>query len=241
MATRRWIGLVAIAVIAVGAWILAGSGRRPAPVSPHAPLAPAAPGAADGADAPLEPAARPAPELPPAADGTAAGDADADELGGDVIAAAWANVDLEEVRRALPNNLYWQMGAPTTDEQEIERRARERDRWNEAYGKVLSGTGTDEEIRAFYDERARLSGDYVEFATYLIDHYGEVLPERDVSLLTLARRLHLARLEEIPRRLEEALQRRDEQDEARRRWQEDERAFNADDTAARDAPAEEIH
>jgi hypothetical protein len=129
------------------------------------------------------------------------------------------------------------MSAPTTDEQEIERRARERDRWNEAYGKVLSGTGTDEEIRAFYDERARLSGDYVEFATYLIDHYGEVLPERDVSLLTLARRLHLARLEEIPRRLEEALQRRDEQDEARRRWQEDERAFNADDTAAPDAPA----
>jgi hypothetical protein len=105
MATRRWIGLVAIAVIAVGAWILAGSGRRSAPVSPHAPLAPAAPGAADGADAPVEPAARPAPELPPASGGTAAGDADADELGGDVIAAAWANVDLEEVRRALPNNL----------------------------------------------------------------------------------------------------------------------------------------
>jgi len=71
MATRRWIGLVAIAVIAVGAWILAGSGRRP--VSPHAPLAPAAPGAADGADAPLEPVARPAPELPPASGGTAAG------------------------------------------------------------------------------------------------------------------------------------------------------------------------
>jgi hypothetical protein len=105
---------------------------------------------------------------------------------------------------------------------------------------VLSGTGSEAEIRAYYDDRARLSGDYVEFATYLIDHYGEVLPERDVSLLTLARRLHLARLEEIPRRMEEALQRRDEQDEARRRWLEDERAFNADDTAARDAPAGEI-
>jgi hypothetical protein len=53
-----------------------------------------------------------------------------------------------------------------------------------------------------------------------------------VSLLQLARRLHLARLEEIPRSLEQALERKSQQDEARARWQADERAFNADDTAA---------
>ena len=120
------------------------------------------------------------------------------------------------------------MGAPTQDEAEIERRARERDRWNVEYGKVLSGTGTEEEIRAYYDQRARVSGDYVEFTTYLLDHYGDVLHPRDVQLLKLARQLHLARLEEIPRGLETALQRKAEQDEARARWQAEERAFTGD-------------
>ncbi len=244
MATRRWLGLLAIVVIAIaGAWWLTGGAQRPIAAPGRAPGAPAAHAAGgDAADAPPEPAARQAPAPPAAGDGAAvAGDDGGDELDGDAIAAAWANVDLDEVRRALPGNVYWQMGAPTTDEREIERRARERDRWNVEYGKVLSGTGSDAEIRAYYDERARLSGDYVEFTTYLLDHYGDVLPARDVSLLTLARRLHLARLEEIPRSLEQALQRKGEQDEARARWQADERAFTADNTAARPAPANKLH
>jgi hypothetical protein len=178
------------------------------------------------------PEARQPPAPPPAGEGGVAGDVSGDELGGDAIEAAWAHVDLDEVRRAMPDNLYWTMGVPTKDEAEIERRERERERWNEQYGKVLSGTGTEEEIRAYYDQRARLSGDYVEFTTYLLDHYGDVLTARDVSLLQLARRLHLARLEEIPRSLEQALLRKSQQDEARARWQADERAFNADDTAS---------
>lgn len=158
-----------------------------------------------------------------------------DELGGDAVAAAWARVDLAAVQRALPDNLFWTNGAPTTDEAELERRARERDRWNVEYGKVLSGTGTEEEVRAYFDHRARLSGDYVEFTTYLLDHYGDDLTERDVSLLTLARRLHLARLEEVPRRMEEALARKQQQDEARARWLADEKAFREDAPADVDA------
>jgi hypothetical protein len=97
---------------------------------------------------------------------------------------------------------------------------------------MLSGTGSEAEIRAYFDQRARLSGDYVEFITYLLDHHQATLPERDVGLLQLARRLHLARLEEIPRRMDEALQRKREQDEARARWRAEEDAFRAGGPAA---------
>ena len=223
-----------VAVLAAAWWGVRG---HPPPARNAAPVA-AAPRATVAAPAaaapPADPRQPPAPP-PPAAD--AAGADEVDELDGDAIAAGWANVDLDEVRRALPDNRYWQMGAPTTDEAEVERRARERDRWNVEYGKVLSGTGSEEEVRAYYDERARVSGDYVELTTYLLDHYGDVLHPRDVSLLQLARRMHLSRLEEIPRNLERALERKVQQDEARARWQADERAFNGDAAAA--APGDE--
>jgi len=234
MGGRRivWIGLAIVALTAAVLW-LAGGGT-PAPVEPApATRAAAPPAGRDDAGAPppvappldSTPATRQPPALPPA---EPMADDEPDELGGDVIAAAWARVDLAAVQRALPDNLFWSNGAPTTDEAELERRARERDQWNVEYGKVLSGTGSEEEIRAYYDHRARLSGDYVEFTTYLLDHYGDDLTERDVSLLTLARRLHLARLEEVPRRMEESLARKQQQDEARARWLADEKAFRED-------------
>ena len=230
MANRRVL-VVAVAVVILGLGIVSWLRQPHAPaatprdVATDAPAPSPAP--ADGDAVAAAPAGREAP-APPAAEGAPDIDDGGDELDGDAIAAGWANVDLAEVRRALPDNAYWQMGAPTQDEAEIERRARERDRWNVEYGKVLSGTGTEEEIRAYYDQRARVSGDYVEFTTYLLDHYGDVLHPRDVQLLKLARQLHLARLEEIPRGLETALQRKAEQDEARARWQAEERAFTGD-------------
>jgi hypothetical protein len=156
-----------------------------------------------------------APDAPPGE-----GAADDAEMHG-----SWQNVDLDEVRKALPDNLYWQLSAPTKDPQVVEWREAERDRWNTEYGKVLSGTGSEEEIRAYYDYRARLSSDYVEFATYLLDHYGDQLPDQDVGLLKLARRLHLARLEEIPRKVEEALERKHQQDAAREAWLADQAEF----------------
>jgi hypothetical protein len=163
--------------------------------------------------------------LPPAAaPETASEDSEAMD---DALAAAWAQVDLNEVHRAMPDNLYFELAVPTTDEAVIEARAAERRRWNEEYGKVLSGTGTEEEIRAYYDQRARLSTDYIEFTTYLLDHYRDVLLERDVGLLELARKLHAARLEEIPRKVEEAFERKRQQDEAREAWLKDEAEFRS--------------
>jgi hypothetical protein len=161
--------------------------------------------------------------------------ADTSETGEDMqdaSAEAWAMVDLEEVRRAMPDNIYFELSAPTKDEAVLAQRAAERDRWNTEYGKVLSGTATDAEIRAYYDQRARLATDYMEFTTYLLDHYRDTLPERDVGLLELARRLNAARLQEIPRQVEESFERKQQQDEARAAWLADEAEFGKRDPDA---------
>jgi hypothetical protein len=173
----------------------------------------------------LEPAGAGESGLPPPVPVPEAAAEEDSEAMDDALAAAWAQVDLAEVHRAMPDNLFFELAVPTTDEAVIEARAAERRRWNEEYGKILSGTGTEEEIRAYYDQRARLSTDYIEFTSYLLDHYRDVLLERDVGLLELARKLHAARLEEIPRKVEEAFERKRQQDEAREAWLKDEAEF----------------
>jgi len=164
-----------------------------------------------------------APEAPAAADPLAGG---AGDEGG-----SWAGVDLEEVRRALPDNLYWQTSAPTEDLRELDRRAEERARWNVEYGKVLSNTATEQEIEAYYAHRQRVSEDAVEFANHLLNHYEEVLPPKDVGLLELAIELHMARLEEIPRQIADAQQRREAHAAARAAWLEEQAAFEGDPDA----------
>jgi hypothetical protein len=180
-------------------------------------------GPRDGAgatDAPEEPvAAAPAPEVaapPPRA---------ASEPGADELAGTWEHVDMEAIRRALPDNLYWKMAAPSDDPAVAEERDAERARWNDAYGKVLSGTGSEEEIEAYFDQRHRLSSDYVEFTKYVLANYADELPAQDVALLELAQKLHLARLVELPRKLEEAHERKRRQDAAREAWLAEEREF----------------
>ena len=95
---------------------------------------------------------------------------------------AWASVDLEAARRAMPDNIYWRMSAPTKDEDVLRARAEERARWNEAYGKVLSNTATEQEIDAYYAHRDRLASDYVQFATYILENHGAQLTIRDLGL-----------------------------------------------------------
>jgi len=176
------------------------------------------------------------PVPPPARERTPAGEAEpAGEIGEDPLslvldadeesALRWSRVDLDEVREALPDNLYWQMSVPTDDPDVLQRRADERARWNVEYGKVLSGSASEEEIEDYFDLRRRISQDAVSFAEYLLLNHGSDLPERDVSLLSLASRLHRARLEEMPRRMTEALERKQRQDRLREEWLADEKAF----------------
>ena len=198
---------LAAAAIAVFAIFRARPAAPPAPSAP--PTAVAQPPAADPPPVAAAPPAAPTPD----------GDAAAFDP------RTWDAVDMNAVREALPENLYWELGFPTDDLRVQREREEQAELWNVEYGKVLSGTGTDEEIRAYFAHRQRVSSDYAELATYVLDHYEKSLPERDVALLELARRLHLARLEEIPRRLEEGYARKRAQDEARAEWLADEAAF----------------
>ncbi len=141
---------------------------------------------------------------------------------------AWDQVDMDAVRAAMPDNLYWKLAAPTHDPALLEWREQERERWNTEYGKVLSSTATAEEVDAYYAFRRRLSLDYIEFATHLLSNYGNVLPLRDRSLLALAVRMHLQRLEEIPRQLAEAQERRAAHEALRKAWLEEQQAFEGE-------------
>jgi hypothetical protein len=142
----------------------------------------------------------------------------------------WASVDLEALRKELPDNLYWKMSAPTKDPDVLREREVERERWNVEYGKVLSNTATADEIDAYYALRYRLFSDYVDFATFLLVDHGDYLPQQDVGLLKIAIELNMARLEEIPRQVAEAQQRREAHEAARRAWLESEKRFAGDDS-----------
>jgi hypothetical protein len=157
-----------------------------------------------------------------------------DEPFGDVDDAgrAWASVDMDAIRKALPDNLYWTMAVPTKDPAVIRAREEERERWNVEYGKVLSGTATAEEVDAYYAHRQRVSEDYLEFIVYLLQNYGYQIPPRDVAALKLAAEMHNARLEEIPRQITEAQQRREAHEAARREWLAQQRAFSGDSGGA---------
>jgi hypothetical protein len=194
---------------------------RPAP-------APAAALAARPAPPPSA-AAAPLAEAPPEAAETAPAAELPDEPAAEDLGGSWEFVDLEEVRQAMPHNLYWEQAMPTDNERVLRQREEDRARWNVEYGKVLSGNATEAEIEAYFAHRQRLSADYVEFVSYVLDHYQDEIPERDVGLLELARRLHLARLEEIPKRIQEATLRKQQQDAAREAWLADEADFESAD------------
>jgi hypothetical protein len=219
------LGILILGAAAAGLllWGRAEAPRGPARVTSDQPVRPAETGPSSAPDAP--------PLAPGRQGGPSRGEED-DLEGLPDPAVAWSKVDLEAVRAAMPNNLYWQLSMPTRDAALVREREQIRAEWNRQYGKVLSGTGTEQEVRDYYAHRKRLSADSVEFATYLLDHYRDVLPERDVGLLELARELHLARLEELPRNLSDALERREAQEKARQAWLADQERFQGDEPPA---------
>lgn len=210
----RVVALVALVVVAgVVAWRVVG--RDGPPVEPNAESPPPSPDdVAAAGDTPG-----------PEADDGSEDTSDALPELRQAPRGAWAHVDLKALQRTIPNNLYWAMAMPTKDEALIEWRREERTRWNVEYGKVLSGTGTEAEVTEYYAYRQRLSNDYVEFAGYVLAHYGDKLSAQDKALLNLAMDMHMVRLEEIPRQLAEAQERRRSHEEARRVWLAEQEAF----------------
>jgi len=100
----------------------------------------------------------------------------------------------------------------------------------------MSNTATEAEVRAYYGERQRVSSDFVAVTSALLERYAGTLPERDVGMLQLARTLHRARLEELLRRLTEALDRQAEHTAVREAWLVDEAAFATDGESAKSEP-----
>lgn len=214
------LGLVVLGAV-TAAWL--GAGGPDAAPSTSAPRAEAPAAGAPEASAPdADVASAP----PPSEEPSAGSDGGGEGLAGiGSRAAAWDRVDLEAVREEMPSNLYWKLAVPTEDAALLREREAFRERLNQQYGKVQSNTATETEVRDYFEQRRRISADYVEFTTHLLDEYGDAIPERDRGLLELARELHLARLEEIPQKLTRALERRQEQLEARREWRAQQRRF----------------
>ncbi|MFT3913412.1 MAG: hypothetical protein QM704_04740 [Anaeromyxobacteraceae bacterium] len=127
-------------------------------------------------------------------------------------------LDLAQLREVTPGNLYWETGAPTSDPEVAKARAERAKAVNVLYGKVLSGTGTEEEVRTYFAERRKEHEDAVRFAQAALDAGGADLPDQDRGLLLLAIELNAARLAELPRGLEDALARKAEQDRRRAEW-----------------------
>jgi hypothetical protein len=130
----------------------------------------------------------------------------------------WARIDFDEIKRALPDSTYWKMAFPTSDENLKAEREKIRAEWAAQAAKIQSNTATDEEIDAYYAEQQKLSTDYLEFLVYLADHYGNLVPRGEVGALKLAGEMHLARMEEFPRKIAEAKARRAEHEKARQEW-----------------------
>jgi len=190
--------------IAAGALVVAGAifwtSRRDRSAEPSAPEA--SPTAA--ISAPRAPAAPPAPTLsipPPAAPPLAASSEPAGS-------AAPYPVDLDDLRARLPDNRYWELGAPTSDPEIARARAERAKRDNTLFGRTQSGEASEPEIRAYYAEQRRISQDYLQLSLVVLAEKSAELPERDRGLFELSAQLHRARLTQIERDLSDALARR---------------------------------
>lgn len=152
----------------------------------------------------------------------------------------WAQVDLDELKQAMPDNLYWQFAVPTKDESILEFRKEQKDYWKKQYARVLSNQADEDEIRDYYAHQEAISSDYVVFITALLNKYSSILPEEAYKLQTLARNMHLSRLEEIPLRLTQSLNSQKAFTKNRNNWLADKEAYEASLSAEREAALKEL-
>jgi hypothetical protein len=211
----RWLLLLVALLLAAAAALLAAT--RPVETEAGGPVP--SPAVASAAPAPPPPPAlarAPGPPLSTAAPTPAPGPAQS-PTPVPVIDEGYP-VNLEALRAEIPLNRYWIDSAPTDDPEVSKRREAEAAEWNQLHGKVLSGTASNSEIRAWIDHRRRVSEDAIEFAQRVLAEHGSELPDRDRGLLELAISMHQTRLDELPRREAEARARKAEQDRRRADW-----------------------
>ena len=197
--TRAWIVAGALVAAAAIIWVMARPDRVSETRSVEATSA--GPGSAAAISAPPTPSlptsSLPTPSLPAAAGSNEP-----------VDSLAHYPVDLEELRTRIPNNRYWELGAPTRDPELARARAERAQRSNTQLGRTQTGEATEPEIRAYYAEQRRISEDYLQLSLLVLAEKADQLPERDRGMFELSASLHRARLKQIERDLSDALARR---------------------------------
>jgi hypothetical protein len=196
---RVWISVGALAIAGILIWVVA----RPARDSETNSKEPTTEGPASTAYSSVTPA-RSLPSSPETSPPPPA------ERAGGAGAAAHYPVDLEDLRARLPDNRYWELGAPTSDPEVTRARAERAKRDNELFGRTQTGEATEEEIRTYYAERRRISEDYLRLSLVVLAEKSDQLPERDRGMFELSAKMHRDRLVQIERDLADALARRRE-------------------------------
>lgn len=153
----------------------------------------------------------------------------------DARTLAFAQIDLEALKAEMPDNLYWEMGAPTQDEAVKAMRKEKRDHWRQQANKISANQASEEEIRDYYEHQNTLSEDYVAFTAEVIKRNGHELPDTDYQMLTLAAKMHLNRLQEIPAQLARSLDQRQQFQDRKAEWLADKDAYEAKLRAEREA------
>jgi len=137
----------------------------------------------------------------------------------------YGDIDLREAKELMPDNIYWEMGAPTKDPGVLAKREEERKRRNEEYGKVLAGDANEGEVQAYYDYKKRLSEEYLEFSEFMARRHRDSKDESFVGMLELATKMHAAKLAQLPGELEDALRRSREREAIREDWRRQQEEF----------------
>jgi hypothetical protein len=106
-------------------------------------------------------------------------------------------LDLQKLRSKIPDNRYWQLDMPTSDVDVAKERAEKAQQRNAMFGRIQANEASEQEIRAYYDERRRVSKDYLELALMVLDGQAGEVSERDRGLFELTANLHRARLKQV--------------------------------------------
>ena len=163
-----------------------------------------------------------------------------DKLEFDDRALSWAKVDLDAIRDEIPDNLYWEMAAPTQDEALKAHREERREALKQQANLISAKHATEEQIREYFAYQNQLSNDYVEFSTILLNKHRNDMDETDVSMQTLALQMHLSRLQEIPGKLAQALKNREEFVATKNEWLANKDAYETKLRLEREAALKEL-
>lgn len=138
---------------------------------------------------------------------------------------AWDKVDMTALEEKYPDNLYWEMAVPTSDELILEQRKETREHWEKEYGKVLSGTASPLEVNAYYNYQHKLMTDYLTITQELLSNYSDTLPEQDLRLLNLAKNMQQSKLNDLPGHRKNSLAKSERQAEERQKWLADKEGY----------------